>query len=131
MADFKYLKEIGRGEQGRIFLAIHTPTDTAMAIKEIPLEMSQTQMKGILVELDVLCNNKSPYIIHFFGAFYTKSSVYFCMEVMDLGSLDDVIRALRPKREASPEPFYFPDEFLVPIIFSVSGRVPDPILSGP
>lgn len=33
MSDFRYLKEMGRGEQGRIFLVTHTPSGTPMAIK--------------------------------------------------------------------------------------------------
>jgi len=117
MSDFRYIHELGRGEQGRIFLAKHVPTDTVMAIKEIPLEMNQKQMKNVLIELEVLSNNKSPFIIHFFGAFYTKSSVYFCMEVMEMGSFDDLINML--KRRECPYPL-FPDSFLAAIIYSVS-----------
>lgn len=33
MSDFTYISELGRGEQGRIFLARHVPSDTTMAIK--------------------------------------------------------------------------------------------------
>lgn len=117
LSDFRYLNELGRGEQGRIFLARHSPSDTKMAIKEIPLEMTQKQMKNVLIELEVLSKNSSPYIIHFFGAFYTKSSVYFCMEVMDFGSLDDLIKLLKDR----PAPYpHFPDAFLAAVIYSVS-----------
>lgn len=118
MSDFIYISELGRGEQGRIFVARHVPSDTEMAIKEIPLEMSQKQMKNILIELEVLSKNKSPFIIHFFGAFYTKSSVYFCMEVMDLGSIDDLIKMIKAKG-TTPYPF-FPDTFIAAVIYAVS-----------
>ncbi len=117
LSDFQYVDELGRGEQGRIFLALHTPSNTRMAIKEIPLEMSEVQMKHILIELEVLSKHKSLFIIEFFGAFFTKSSVYFCMEVMDLGSLDDLIKAL--KNRNAPYPF-FPDSFLAAVIYSIS-----------
>jgi mitogen-activated protein kinase kinase len=79
--------------------------------------MSQKQMKNILMELEVLNNNKSPYIIDFFGAFYTRSSVYFCMEVMDLGSLGDMIKMLRGKSDQYPT---IPDSFLGAIMYCVA-----------
>lgn len=79
--------------------------------------MSQKQMKNILVELEVLSNNKSLYIIDFFGAFYTRSSVYFCMEVMDLGSVGDLIKMLRASKDPYPT---FPDSFLGAIIYCIS-----------
>lgn len=79
--------------------------------------MNQKQMKNILVELEVLSKNISPFIINFYGSFYTKSNVYFCMEVMDFGSLDDLILLLRERPQPYPS---FPDSFLAALIYSVS-----------
>ncbi|KAI8838634.1 kinase-like domain-containing protein [Chytridium lagenaria] len=48
------------------------------AMKEIRLELDQTKLNQILMELDVLHKSQSPYI----------SCVYYCMEYMDAGSID-------------------------------------------
>lgn len=73
-------------------------------------------MKNILIELEVLSKNKSPYIIDFFGAFYTKSAVYICMEFMDLGSLNNMRRNYR---NVDGSPRRIPDDVISVIIYSV------------
>ncbi len=54
-------------------------------------------MKQILVELDVLHRSKSKYIVEFYGAFFTESCVYVCMEYMDGGSLDRLYKSGIPE----------------------------------
>ena len=44
--------------------------------------------RQIGVELNVLHRSKSPYIVKFYGCFLAQTSVYYCMEYMDYGSLD-------------------------------------------
>ena len=44
--------------------------------------------RQIGVELNVLHKSKSPYIVKFYGCFLAQTSVYYCMEYMDYGSLD-------------------------------------------
>jgi mitogen-activated protein kinase kinase len=40
------------------------------------------------MELDVLHRAVAPEIVEFYGAFFIESCVYFCMELMDAGSMD-------------------------------------------
>ena len=40
------------------------------------------------MELDILHQSRSSYIVEFYGAFFIESCVYYCMEYMDAGSLD-------------------------------------------
>lgn len=40
------------------------------------------------MELDILHRAVAPEIVEFFGAFTIESCVYYCMELMDAGSLD-------------------------------------------
>ncbi|KAJ3088789.1 MAP kinase kinase Wis1 [Quaeritorhiza haematococci] len=61
-----------------------------MAMKEIRLELDQTKLNQILMELDVLHKSTSPYIVEFYGAFFIESCVYYCMEYMDAGSIDQL-----------------------------------------
>lgn len=57
-------------------------------MKQIRLEISDAAFRQILMELDVLHKSHSPYIVEFYGAFFSESAVYLCMEYMDAGSLD-------------------------------------------
>ena len=40
------------------------------------------------MELDILHKSSGEYIVEFYGAFFIESCVYYCMEYMDVGSLD-------------------------------------------
>lgn len=57
-------------------------------LKEIRLELEEAKLNQILMELDVLHQSNSDFIVDFYGAFFTDSCVYYCMEYMDAGSLD-------------------------------------------
>ena len=59
-----------------------------MAMKEIRLELDAKRLSQILMELQILHQSHSPYIVEFYGAFLVESTVYYCMEYMDCGSLD-------------------------------------------
>lgn len=52
------------------------------------MELDQSKLNSILMELDVLHKSQSPYIVDFYGAFFIETCVYYCMEFMDAGSLD-------------------------------------------
>ncbi|KAF9233028.1 kinase-like domain-containing protein, partial [Melanogaster broomeanus] len=80
-------QELGRGNYGTVKKVLHKPTNVAMAMKEIRLELDSTKLNGILMELDILHRAISPYIVEFYGAFFVESCVYYCMEYMDGGSL--------------------------------------------
>ena len=57
-------------------------------MKEIRLELDQAKFDQIVMELQILHNANSPYIVKFYGAFYVETTVFICMEYMDCGSLD-------------------------------------------
>lgn len=59
-----------------------------MNLQEIRLELDESKLNGIIMELDILHRAVAPEIIEFYGAFTIESCVYYCMEYMDAGSLD-------------------------------------------
>jgi len=61
-------------------------TDTFF--QEIRLELDDTKLNAIIMELDILHRAVHPSIVEFYGAFFIESCVYYCMEYMDAGSLD-------------------------------------------
>lgn len=61
-----------------------------LVLQEIHLELDESKLNGILMELDILHRAIAPQIVEFYGAFFIESCVYYCMEFMDAGSLDKV-----------------------------------------
>ncbi|KAI7846866.1 kinase-like domain-containing protein [Circinella umbellata] len=90
MDDLKLLEELGKGQYGTVQKVYHRVTNVVMAMKEIRLELDETKLHQILMELDILHKSTSDYIVEFYGAFFIESCVYYCMEYMDVGSLDKV-----------------------------------------
>ena len=80
--------ELGKGAYGTVQRVLHKPTKVAMAMKEIRLELEESKLNAILMELDILHRAVHPSIVEFYGAFFIESCVYYCMEYMDAGSLD-------------------------------------------
>jgi mitogen-activated protein kinase kinase len=88
MDEFELLEELGKGQYGTVQKVFHKPTNVTMAMKEIRLELDVAKLNQILMELDILHQSQSSYIVEFYGAFFIESCVYYCMEYMDAGSLD-------------------------------------------
>ncbi|WWC65142.1 uncharacterized protein I303_107756 [Kwoniella dejecticola CBS 10117] len=88
MDEIEVLGELGKGNYGSVHKVFHRPTNVEMAMKEIRLELDESKLNGIIMELDILHRAVAPEIVEFFGAFTIESCVYYCMEYMDAGSLD-------------------------------------------
>ena len=89
--DFRNLGEIGSGNGGVVTKVEHKPTKLIMARKLIHLEVKAAIRSQIMRELKVLHQCNSPYIVGFFGSFYSEGEINICMEYMDGGSLDLVL----------------------------------------
>lgn len=63
-----------------------------MAMKEIRLELDESKLMQIIMELDILHRCVSPFIIDFYGAFFQEGAVYICVEYMDGGSIDKLYK---------------------------------------
>ncbi|ORZ11085.1 kinase-like domain-containing protein [Absidia repens] len=90
MDDLVLEKELGHGQYGTVQRVYHKRTKVRMAMKEIRLELDETKLQQILMELDILHKSTSDYIVEFYGAFFIETCVYYCMEYMDAGSLDNL-----------------------------------------
>lgn len=83
---------IGRGAQGRVYLASHEPTGRKIAVKEINVydEEKRNQLKK---ELQTLFNHQSRFLVRSFGAFYDgEGAVHVTLEYMDRGDLAEIVR---------------------------------------
>ncbi len=90
MDDLELLDELGRGNYGTVRKVRHTRTKVEMAMKEIRLELDDPKLKAIIMELDILHRATAPQIVEFYGAFFIEGCVYYCMELMDAGSLNEL-----------------------------------------
>merc|ERR1712126_738759 len=86
------LGELGASNGGVVTKILHKPTKLIMARKLIHLEIKPAIRQQIIRELKVLHECNSPYIVGFYGAFYSDGEISICMEYMDGGSLDMVMK---------------------------------------
>ncbi|XP_065571799.1 dual specificity mitogen-activated protein kinase kinase 1-like [Artemia franciscana] len=86
------LGELGAGNGGVVTKVRHKTTGLILARKLIHLEVKPAIKKQILRELKVLHQCNSPFIVGFFGAFYSEGEINICMEYMDGGSLDLILK---------------------------------------
>ncbi|CAG0891624.1 unnamed protein product [Darwinula stevensoni] len=98
--DFEKLGELGAGNGGVVIKVKHKPTGLIMARKLIHLEVKPAIRCQIIRELKVLHECNSPHIVGFYGAFYSDGEISICMEYMDGGSLDLILK----KAVRIPEP---------------------------
>uniref|UniRef100_A0A671WMG8 Dual specificity mitogen-activated protein kinase kinase 2 n=1 Tax=Sparus aurata TaxID=8175 RepID=A0A671WMG8_SPAAU len=90
--DFDPICELGAGNGGVVNKVRHKPSGLVMARKLIHLEIKPAIRNQIIRELQVLHECNSPYIVGFYGAFYSDGEISICMEHMDGGSLDQVLK---------------------------------------
>lgn len=90
--DFIKLGELGSGNGGVVMKVRHKPSNLLMARKIIYIELKPQVKKQIIRELRILHDCNSPYIVGFYTAFQTQSEINICMEYMDGGSLDVILK---------------------------------------
>jgi mitogen-activated protein kinase kinase 1 len=97
--DLEKLGELGSGNGGVVMKVRHKPTSLIMARKMIHLEVKPAIKKQIIRELKVLHECNFPHIVGFYGAFYSDGEISICMEYMDGGSLDLILKRAGRIRE--------------------------------
>jgi len=92
--DFEKIHELGAGNGGVVSKVRHLKSGIIMARKLIRLEIKPTIRYRIMQELTVLHKCNSPYIVGFYGTFFspTVGEISLCMEYMDGGSLDLILK---------------------------------------
>ncbi|XP_063729649.1 dual specificity mitogen-activated protein kinase kinase 1-like [Symsagittifera roscoffensis] len=91
-SDLEQMSVLGSGNSGVVTKVKHTRTNIVMARKMIHLEVKPAIILQILRELKILHSCNSPYIVGFWGAFQAENEINICMEYMNGGSLDLIMR---------------------------------------
>eukprot|EP00035_Acanthoeca_spectabilis_P021926 m.440968 g.440968 ORF g.440968 m.440968 type:complete len:376 (-) comp18599_c0_seq1:5170-6297(-) len=92
--DFEIVKALGKGAGGVVYSVRHKPTNVVLARKMIHLELKPKAKQQILRELKVLHECNSPFIVGFYGSFYSDGDINLLMELMDAGAVDHVLKGV-------------------------------------
>eukprot|EP00037_Helgoeca_nana_P026380 m.297617 g.297617 ORF g.297617 m.297617 type:complete len:404 (-) comp27208_c0_seq2:5206-6417(-) len=92
--DFETIRALGKGAGGVVYSVRHKPTDLVLARKMIQLDLKPKAKHQILRELKVLHECNSPFIVGFYGSFYSDGDINLLMEFMDAGALDHVLKGV-------------------------------------
>ncbi|KAJ6596345.1 Pkinase-domain-containing protein [Mycena vulgaris] len=92
--DFNILQELGQGNGGSVMKVQHVPTGTIMAKKVVLIDAKPAERKKILLELQIMHDCDSPYIISSYGAYLAEPNICICMEFMDKGSFDGIYKRI-------------------------------------
>jgi serine/threonine protein kinase len=82
---------LGQGASGVVYKALHKPTGRVLALKDISV-FDAEKRKQIIKELQTLYSSSCPYLVGFYGAFYSDGSISIALEYMEGGSLADVYK---------------------------------------
>lgn len=86
-------EELGRGAYGTVFLGLDTRTGEHVAIKALSFErLSADALSGVASEVELLQNLNHRNIVKYLGSFRTSSHLYIILELMENGSLSNVIK---------------------------------------
>ncbi|KAJ7110729.1 Pkinase-domain-containing protein [Mycena crocata] len=92
--DFNNLEELGQGNGGSVMKVQHVPTGTVMAKKIVLIDAKPAERKKILLELQIMNDCDSPFIISSYGAYLAEPNICICMEFMDKGSFDGIYKRI-------------------------------------
>jgi serine/threonine protein kinase len=116
---------IGKGSCGYVQEGIYTPQFFPIAIKTIN-GYDKDKRHQILNDLKIFLSEKIDLaigkyepcdnVVQYYGAFYEEGSIKIIMELMDIGSLRDVLDMVRQKKTKPP---YIDEPYLASITYQI------------
>lgn len=90
-ADLKVLQELGMGASGTVYIKMHRPMCNVI-VKNINYQVDgqETFKNEIATELKILGGCQSPHIISFYSACVNHNNLCFCINFIEVGSLEQV-----------------------------------------
>ena len=95
ISELETLGELGRGASGVVYKARHTPSGTIVAVKQVPI-LEKPKRDQIVSELRIMRQHQCPWLVPLFNAFYDDAKVYTVLELMDGGSVEDLVAKHAP-----------------------------------
>ena len=88
---YRFIKDLGRGGFGKVFLAKEVRSDNLVAIKQLKNEDRQRQ-DNIIFEMQIVSRFNHPNIVSYKHHFLQDGLLYIVMEYCSLGSLREMMR---------------------------------------
>ena len=100
-SQLKQGKFMGKGSAGIVQEALHEPTGILMALKSINV-YDKEKRKQLMNDIKALDHSDCPFLVKFYGAYFDEGQVKVALELMDAGSLGDLVKRLH--KPVIPEP---------------------------
>jgi len=88
---YRFVKDLGKGGFGKVFLAKELRSENLVAIKQLKNE-DKSKQDDIIYEMQMLSKFNHPNIVSYKHHFVQKDLLYIVMEYCQLGSLRDLMR---------------------------------------
>jgi len=92
--DIEIRKFIGKGSAATVQEAIHRPTGTLLALKSINV-YDKEKRKQLMNDIKALEQSECPFLVRFYGTYFDEGHVKVALELMDGGSLRDLVKHLK------------------------------------
>lgn len=89
-SDFVFLRIIGKGSFGKVFLAEHKKESIHYAVKVLDKKhiLARNEVKHIMCERNVLLKNiNHPFLVGLYYSFQTKDKLYFVLDFINGGEV--------------------------------------------
>ncbi len=110
IGDCRIVREIGRGGMGVVYEAVQEPPGRRVAVKVLPtwIAPNKRHLQRFLRESRNTAKLHHPHIVSVYGAGNEKGTPYFVMQYIPGVGLDEVLEAMRDRRnfgdDADPAP---------------------------
>ena len=93
LADLEMLEELGSGASGTVFKARHISTGTLVAVKCVTI-LEKAKRDQVVSELRIMMSHTlgARWLVMMHNAFYEEAKVYTVLEMMDGGSIEDLVK---------------------------------------
>ncbi|CAK7356088.1 unnamed protein product [Dovyalis caffra] len=96
LSDLEKLAVLGHGNSGTVYKVRHKRSSSIFALKILRFDQNSTLIRQQAArEAEILKCVNSPYIVRCHAVFDSEDDLYFAMEHMERGSLNDVLRVRR------------------------------------
>lgn len=94
--DFEFIKSIGKGAFGNVYLSRKKTTGDVYAIKRLNKQQAvlKNQLTHIKAERNILASTNSPFLIRSYFSFQTKDNLYLVMEYAPGGDVYSLLKNL-------------------------------------
>lgn len=109
--DLEFFGLLGKGAAGQVVEGLYKPNNQRVAIKSINI-YDRDKRHQLMNDIKSLINNKTksdqeqleycPFLVKLYGAYYDEGNVKVVLELMDAGSLNDILKRIKKERPEQP-----------------------------